>query len=505
MTNAAKASLVALAMALAGAAHAQTANPFPPPGAQAQAQVRDPLTPSAVPAGASPAPTSGRAINPAVAHPLNLEQKAWEKPDANKSARQIRPGFVRLQWRPDEIQQINVREGLLTTIKFPEQEEIVSNIVSDPGSFETLVAPNRHSVALRSLYAGVDGNIVIYGKSGNVYNFYIRSRPFNDPKLPDTTVQISVGGMASATGETMASDAPESPSYDGYKTLMTPSSTLASAAFKAGSREFARTTPPNGLNMANNIEIKVRGADDQAIAPTRAWHDDHFTYLDFGPRASSMTTWPVASLVVQGVESPIGTRVTGRDRSMMVVEGLGDIVLRNGQLMVCLKTIAPNRDPRYSIPPRINDDPRPAELKERTEIVHVAAPAAPPSPLPAKTTKKGAKTAEPTGPLAAAEPPPAPPVKASPPGKYRVLYAPMTSETETLLWTAFSDRHPAVANKTQPAWLSENGDQLQQAPTGDAKAMIIVKNLTKPEADALCPARTKTMPDIPRCKIKTGR
>jgi hypothetical protein len=119
--------------------------------------------------------------------------------------------------------------------------------------------------------------------------------------------------------------------------------------------------------------------------------------------------------------------------------------------------------------------------------------------------KKGAKTAEPTGPLAAAEPPPAPPVKASPPGKYRVLYAPMTSETETLLWTAFSDRHPAVANKTQPAWLSENGDQLQQAPTGDAKAMIIVKNLTKPEADALCPARTKTMPDIPRCKIKTGR
>ncbi len=59
--------------------------------------------------------------------------------------------------------------------------------------------------------------------------------------------------------------------------------------------------------------------------------------------------------------------------------------------------------------------------------------------------------------------------------------------------------------KTQPAWLSENGDQLQQAPSGDAKAMILVKNLTKPEADALCPARTKSMPDIPPCKIKTGR
>ena len=278
MLNFRSVSLFALAVAVAApaAAQQQVQSPFAVPGQQAQ--IRDPLTPQAVPVGASPAPTTGRAVNPAVAHPLNLEQKAWERPDANKGARQIRPGFLHLAWRPDDVPQINVREGLLTTIKFPEQEEIVSNIVSDPGSYETLVAPNRHSIALRALYAGVDGNIVIYGKSGNVYNFYIRSRPFNDPKLPDTTVRISVGGMTTATGETMASDTPESPAYEGYKGLMTPSATLASANFKAGKQEYARTTPPKGVNMANNIEIKVRNATDQAIAPIRAWHDDHFTW-----------------------------------------------------------------------------------------------------------------------------------------------------------------------------------------------------------------------------------
>lgn len=169
MLNFRSVSLFALAVAVAApaAAQQQVQSPFAVPGQQAQ--IRDPLTPQAVPVGASPAPTTGRAVNPAVAHPLNLEQKAWERPDANKGARQIRPGFLHLAWRPDDVPQINVREGLLTTIKFPEQEEIVSNIVSDPGSYETLVAPNRHSIALRALYAGVDGNIVIYGKSGNVY------------------------------------------------------------------------------------------------------------------------------------------------------------------------------------------------------------------------------------------------------------------------------------------------------------------------------------------------
>ena len=504
MLNFRSVSLFALAVAVAApaAAQQQVQSPFAVPGQQAQ--IRDPLTPQAVPVGASPAPTTGRAVNPAVAHPLNLEQKAWERPDANKGARQIRPGFLHLAWRPDDVPQINVREGLLTTIKFPEQEEIVSNIVSDPGSYETLVAPNRHSIALRALYAGVDGNIVIYGKSGNVYNFYIRSRPFNDPKLPDTTVRISVGGMTTATGETMASDTPESPAYEGYKGLMTPSATLASANFKAGKQEYARTTPPKGVNMANNIEIKVRNATDQAIAPIRAWHDDHFTYLDFGPRASSMTTWPVAALVVQGVESPVGTRVTGRDRSMMIVEALGNIVLRNGQMMVCLNTIAPNNDTRYSIPPRINDDPRPADLKDRTEIVRVAE--AVPAPLPAPRASIAAKiekTSTPAAPLVVEKP--AAPAKPVQPSNYKVLYAPMTAATKDQLWDAFSKGHPDIAEKTDSAWISPDGDALTSAPAGNDKALVLFSNLTKTEAGALCPPRTKAHAGIPACKIKTGR
>ena len=322
-------------------------------------------------AGAPRPTTSTRSTLPGNLKDLGLEQKAWENPMENKSKRQVRPGYIRFLWSPDDVAQINVREGMLTVVKFPEQETLVGTpYTSDPSSFEVTVAPNKRSFIVRALFGGIDGNVIAYGASGNVYNFYLRSMAYNSKTLPDTTVQISVPGMASATGETKVTATPTSALYNGYKDLFEPDAEKANAAFKNGSKEFGRTTPVAPQNMSNNINIRVRTASDQAIAPVRAWHDDHFTYLDFGPKASSMNTWPVASLVVQGVESPIGTRVSGRDRSMMIIEGVGNVTLRNGDLLVCLDTIMPNNDPRYSIPP-VNTDPRPAKIINAKETVFV--------------------------------------------------------------------------------------------------------------------------------------
>src|SRR3546814_1432581 len=45
----------------------------------------------------------------------------------------------------------------------------------------------------------------------------------------------------------------------------------------------------------------------------------------------------VASLVVQGVETPVNVRTAGPNGRMLVVEGIGDIVLRNGLKIVCIK------------------------------------------------------------------------------------------------------------------------------------------------------------------------
>jgi type IV secretory pathway VirB9-like protein len=325
------------------------------------------------PAPAQPRATGG-VSGSAKLQNLGLEQKAWDTPEKSKSSRQIAPGVIRFTWHPQEVARINIREGMLTVIKFPEDETIAATpYTSDSGSFEVTVAPNKRSFIIRSLYAGIDGNVVAYGSSGNVYNFYLRSIPYNSSILPDTTVQVMVPGMSQATGETEVSSPAQAASYASYDDLIEPSAKKAERNFKNGSKEFATVNPMSPSNMANNIQIKVPGSEDAAIAPVRAWHDENFTYLDFGPRASSMNMWPVAALVVQGVESPVGTRVTGRNRSMMVIEAVGNITLRNGDLLVCLDTIMPNKDPRYSIPPS-DKDPRPASVKNKKEEVIINAP-----------------------------------------------------------------------------------------------------------------------------------
>lgn len=373
--------------ALSQPAHAQIQSQLPPtlpyPGQPIPASIPDPLSgnvPQQIPA--NPVITPGQS--------LGLEQEAWKNPRKHMSSRQSRPGFLRVNWRPDDIIQVNAREGLLSVIKFPRQEEIVLPIVSDPKSFEIAVAPNRRSLSVRGIYPGVDGNLIVYGASNNVYTFYLRSLPYNANVLPDTTVEIIVGGMAASTGETLSSTAPVSAPYADYDALYKPAVATATENFDHGSREFARIAGTDPSKMRNNITIREGTPGSRVIAPVRAWQDGKFTYLDFGPTASSMTQWPVASLVVQDVESPVGTRAVGPDRSLMIVEAVGNITLRNGNHLICLTLDVHGNDTRNATAQPLKDT-RPVRIVERRVPVHVPVPAA----APLQSPPPGARSAPP--------------------------------------------------------------------------------------------------------------
>ena len=77
--------------------------------------------------------------------------------------------------------------------------------------------------------------------------------------------------------------------------------------------------------------------DDYVIAPERVWRDRIFTYIDFGDKVIAMTQRPVVSLLVEGGESPVGFRTDGEDGRLLIVEAVGDMVLRSGQRIVCIK------------------------------------------------------------------------------------------------------------------------------------------------------------------------
>ncbi|MBQ2017638.1 MAG: TrbG/VirB9 family P-type conjugative transfer protein, partial [Alphaproteobacteria bacterium] len=86
-----------------------------------------------------------------------------------------------------------------------------------------------------------------------------------------------------------------------------------------------------------DLDIFVPNPDDYVIAPERVWRDRIFTYIDFGDKVISMTQRPVVSLLVEGGESPVGFRTDGEDGRLLIVEAVGDMVLRSGQRLVCIK------------------------------------------------------------------------------------------------------------------------------------------------------------------------
>ena len=86
-----------------------------------------------------------------------------------------------------------------------------------------------------------------------------------------------------------------------------------------------------------DLDIFVPNPDDYVIAPERVWRDKIFTYIDFGDKVIAMTQRPVVSLLVEGGESPVGFRTDGQDGRLLIVEAVGDMVLRSGQRIVCIK------------------------------------------------------------------------------------------------------------------------------------------------------------------------
>lgn len=346
---------------MASAAIAQTApweQPSTPPAEQ-------PLVPGPA-ATAQPAPTQATPSQQPVAaqlgrpgQSLGLTQDAWRDPAKNMGRDQSAPAFKRLNWTPSSVLQVNTREGLITTISLPSHETVTQTIVSDPGSIEVSTSPNRKAIVVKPVYAGIDGNVVIYGQSGAIYTIYLRSTTFNDKTLPDVRVAIEGAPPSNDVprpGATESNAAPSSLGPHGRVQGSAKGDTDPSASLttpRAGSTpkgaDYAAVAHTGQGRLRTDLKILSSTQAATIIAPVAAWRDDKFTYLDFGPRAASMNTWPVAALVVDGVESPVGTRVSGPNRSVMVIESLGNITLRNGQHLVCIQIEVEDNDPRRPV------------------------------------------------------------------------------------------------------------------------------------------------------------
>ena len=107
---------------------------------------------------------------------------------------QTRPGYSRYNWTPDTVLPIRLREGMMTLINLPAWELIEKVHIGAPESFNgEVVSPNSMLLYADPSYLGVDGNMIIFGHSGNRYVFYLRSETFNTDKITQSVVDVLVG------------------------------------------------------------------------------------------------------------------------------------------------------------------------------------------------------------------------------------------------------------------------------------------------------------------------
>lgn len=268
---------------------------------------------------------------------LGMTQAAWLDPLQNLGEGQSRPAYSKYYWSPDLVLPIRMREGMMTLVNFPDWELIEDMYIGDNSSFDGQISgPNTILLYPRQgANVGVDTNIILFGRSGNRYVFYAKSEGVNTERLTNSIIDIDVVGGNNSGNRSYGSVGAGGSSA--YGSNGNPHSVASSMTRRNRRNDWIEEIPVDPSKFRFDIEIYVPNPDDVVIAPERVWRDDIFTYIDLGAKALNMTQRPIVTMIVERSEVPVGFRTKGPNNRLIIVEGIGDMVLRNGKRIVCLK------------------------------------------------------------------------------------------------------------------------------------------------------------------------
>ena len=264
-------------------------------------------------------------------------QAAWENPSANMAAGSIKPGYAQLSWSQGTVLPLKLRGGMVTMVTLPNGEQISDAVIGDTGLFDINVTQGDRVLYItpKDNSAESDTNLIVLGQSGNKYIFCLTSSGGTESsEISYSQVDIVLDNGASVgTGNTSASK-----SVGGMGSIVKKSSpTTSTVGVDGEDYAWIKSMKIDPSEFRFDLDIFVPNPDDYVIAPERVWRDKIFTYIDFGDKVISMTQRPVVSLMIEGGESPVGFRTDGQDGRLLIVEAVGDMVLRSGQRVVCIK------------------------------------------------------------------------------------------------------------------------------------------------------------------------
>ena len=261
-------------------------------------------------------------------------QDAWDNPNANMAAGSIKPGYAQLAWSAGTVLPIKLRNTMVTLINLPRGEQILDAVIGSEDMFKIEASQGGSTLYITPTEAnqGSDTNLIVTGKSGNVYTFYLRCEPSNASEITYSQVDVVLDGNTRLAN--VGTAAPSGSMNSIFKKAASGTSTVG---VDGEDYDWIKTMKIDPSEFRFDMDIFVPNPDDYVIAPERVWRDRVFTYIDFGDKVISMTQRPVVSLLVEGGESPVGFRTDGEDGRLLIVEAVGDMVLRSGQRIVCIK------------------------------------------------------------------------------------------------------------------------------------------------------------------------
>ena len=261
-------------------------------------------------------------------------QAAWDNPNANMSAGSSKPGYANLTWSTGTVLPIKTRSGMATMVSLPNGEKVADIVTGNDSLFniDTNQGDSVMYITPANGNSGNDTNMIVTGQSGNKYIFYLRAYPINSSEITYSQVDVTLGGNSSIPSANAATTSGAMGSL--FKKNAKTQSTIGVDGEDYG---WIKTMKIDPSEFRFDLDIFVPNPDDYVIAPERVWRDRIFTYIDFGDKVISMTQRPVVSLLVEGGESPVGFRTDGEDGRLLIVEAVGDMVLRSGQRIVCIK------------------------------------------------------------------------------------------------------------------------------------------------------------------------
>lgn len=268
------------------------------------------------------------------AFPAIAYQEAWDNPNVNMTSGSTKPGYANLTWSTGTVLPIKTRSGMATLVTLPNGEKIADVVFGDDSlfSFDGKVGGQSMYITPTSSNMGNDTNMIVTGQSGNTYIFYLRAYPMNSGEITYSQVDISAGSGANVV---ISNGGTTTGSMNSVFTKNVPQT--SKIGVDGEDYGWIKTMKIDPSEFRFDLDIFVPNPDDYVIAPERVWRDRIFTYIDFGDKVISMTQRPVVSLLVEGGESPVSFRTDGEDGRLLIVEAVGDMVLRSGQRIVCIK------------------------------------------------------------------------------------------------------------------------------------------------------------------------